>query len=168
MLLKKREKAEIEFATKTMRRSGRDWFHRAAEEYGTAHKPGKTAAEVKTLEVQKRKGEAKRLEAGRELAKHIAEMDREAKRKLKKLEKKHISRLKKAKALIRVRAVLTDEEMKLEHVERGISSSKRKTAHAKKTLAWIKKRKKEMKREMESIDSELKKLSSSAEKGKGP
>jgi chromosome segregation ATPase len=84
-------------------------------------------------------------------------MDREAKERIKKLEKARESHMQEMKKLAQIRRALESEEKKLDSMEARMSKAKKSPA-AKKQLDWIRERKKQVSNQISGIERILTRL----------
>jgi hypothetical protein len=129
-----------------------------AHHYAHAHEPENVEKGVNQKNKLK-EIEEKRQEAAREMAKRIAEMDKETERRLHDLES-----IKAVRALEQKRVELIDEEMELEVMEQKVKRTMRDNTLKKKRLKWIKKREKVIKKELKRVKKDVSKLSKKLKK----
>jgi hypothetical protein len=124
-----------------------------AEHYAHAHQP-ESIEKGKEQRIKLEELESKRREAAREMAKHIAEMDKETEKRIRDLES-----IKAIGALEKARVELVNEELELEVMEHKVTNVMRESALKKKKLKWIKQRKKVVKKQLKRVTHDVSKLS---------
>jgi hypothetical protein len=163
----KSKKDEIEerlaFEKRFMRartKKGRAHDLEMAEHYAHAHQPD-SIEKGKEQRIKLDELESKRREAAREMAKHIAEMDKETEKRIRDLES-----IKAIGALEKARVELINEELELEVMEHKVTNATRETALKKKKLKWINERKKVVKKQLQRVTKDVSKLSDRIRKGR--